>query len=125
MPNNDKEMINQLFDIIHNMVVGQQSAWIEWQYGKGAKAGMGWIENGLEGPGNIPCEDMSKYYKDAQLFYNEQKSNPFPVCFCGKPSSTLWMGYGYCSSEHSAMHQKDLEDKSNKIAIDAIEKMKK
>ena len=120
MSDNEKELIN----IIQDLIVAQQSAWIEWKHGGGAEAGMQWIENGLAGPGNIPDESMSKYYKDAQYFFDEQKSEPFPVCVCGKPSRTMWMGNGYCCEEHEDMHRESLEDKSTKIANDAIEKMK-
>ena len=120
MTNKEKELIN----IIQNLIVAQQSAWIEWKHGRGAKAGMQWIENGLAGPGNIPDESMSKYYKDAQYFFDEQKSEPFPVCPCGKPSCILWMGNGYCCEEHEAMHKASIELRSAQVVNDAIEKMK-
>ena len=120
MSDNEKELMN----IIHDLIVAQQSAWIEWKHGRGAKAGMQWIENGLAGPGNIPDESMSKYYKEAQLFYNENKSHPFPVCVCGNPSSIMWMDNGYCCEEHEAMHKESIELRSAQIANDAIEKMK-
>ncbi len=35
--------------IIHNMVVANQSAWIEWRQGKGAEKAMDWVHNGLVG----------------------------------------------------------------------------
>jgi hypothetical protein len=40
--------------IMHNMIVANQSAWLEWKEGKGAEKAMEWIENGLDGPGHIP-----------------------------------------------------------------------
>ena len=40
--------------IIHNMVVANQSAWLEWKKGRGAERAMRWIHNGLVGPGHIP-----------------------------------------------------------------------
>ena len=117
----DNEM---LMNLIHDMVVGNQSAWIEWKHGKGAKAGMQWIENGLAGPGNIPSSEVSKHYKNPQLYFNEQKAEPFPDCVCGNPSSILWMGRGYCCDEHQKMHREkldsDAEKETGKIIKDMI-----
>lgn len=48
------ENARAMSDLIHNMVVGQQSAWIEWQRGHGAEAAMTWIHNALAGPGALP-----------------------------------------------------------------------
>lgn len=48
------EQLKMYGEIIHNMVVGNQAAWIEWKHGKGAEAAMKWVHNGLAGPGNIP-----------------------------------------------------------------------
>ena len=124
MSDSDKARIKELINIIHDMIVAQQSAWIEWRHGGGAKAGMQWIENGLSGPGNIPDESMSKYYKDAQYFFDEQKSEPFPVCVCGKPSRIMWMGNGYCCDSHYEIHKACIKHKSNNIAAAAIQKMK-
>jgi len=99
-----------LSNIIQDLIVTNQAAWIEYKHGKGAEAGMQWIENGLLGPGQIPDESDSQFYNDAQLFFNEQKSNPFPVCPCGNPSSIKWMEFGYCCDEHQQMHKEKLDD---------------
>jgi len=113
----DNKLLNKM---LHDIIVGNQSAWIEWKYGKGAISAMNWIENGLSGPGHIPNSEMSKYYKNAQLFYNEQRSDPFPVCPCGNPSSILWMSKGYCCNEHQDMHKAKLEDNAEKETIRII-----
>lgn len=88
-----------LSKIVHNMVVAEQAAWIEWQHGEGAEAAMHWIGNGLAGPGHIPNE-AEPYGKDAQAWYDANKADPFPTCYCGRPSNILHMGKGYCSTEH-------------------------
>lgn len=43
-------------EIIHNMIVSNQSAWIAWQQGD-TKTAMRFIHNGLVGPGHIPIND--------------------------------------------------------------------
>src|SRR5207244_2745031 len=83
----------------HNMVVGQQSAWIEWRHGKGAEAAMAWIHNGLVGPGHIPNDD-APYGKEAQAWYDANNANPIPKCVCGRPSNIGWLGQGFCSEAH-------------------------
>jgi hypothetical protein len=85
--------------IIHDMVVANQATWIEWQHGRGAEAAMAWIHNGLTGPGHIPDED-APYGKEAQAWFDANQAEPFPVCFCGRPSNQLWMGQGFCSAAH-------------------------
>lgn len=57
----------KLCQCIHNMVVAEQAAWIEWKHGRGADAAMQWIENGLIGPGHIPDVPDGA---DAQAYYN-------------------------------------------------------
>ena len=52
-----KRLTFTLSQCIHNMVVAEQSAWIEWKHGKGAEVAMEWIENGLMGPGHLPEHD--------------------------------------------------------------------
>jgi hypothetical protein len=59
-----KLQLRQANAIIHNMVVANQAAWIEWQHGKGADSAMHWIHNGLVGPGHIPVGE------DAQAFFD-------------------------------------------------------
>lgn len=94
-----QRLCDTLSKIVHNMVVAEQAAWIEWQHGQGAEAAMRWIGNGLAGPGHIPNE-AEPYSKEAQAWYDANKADPFPVCPCGRPSNILHMGRGYCSTEH-------------------------
>lgn len=93
------DLIAELSKIIHNMTVAQQAAWIEWQHGAGAEAGMQWIENGLAGPGQIP-DAGEPYGTEAQAYFDANQADPLPVCYCGRPSNILHMGNGYCSTEH-------------------------
>ncbi|MDN7814630.1 hypothetical protein [Burkholderia vietnamiensis] len=92
-------LIKTLSDIIHDQTVAMQSAIIEWQHGKGAEAGLSWIVNTLEGPGHLPDFD-APHGKHAQFWFNANQANPLPTCFCGNPSSSLWMGQGFCCDEH-------------------------
>lgn len=94
-----QRLCDTLSKIVHNMVVAEQAAWIEWQHGKGAEAAMRWIGNGLAGPGHIP-DETEPYGKEAQAWYDANKADPFPACYCGRPSNILHMGNGYCSTEH-------------------------
>ncbi|QET71410.1 hypothetical protein [Bordetella bronchiseptica] len=99
--NRKTDLIAELSKIIHNMTVAQQAAWIEWQHGAGAEAGMRWIANGLAGPGHIPEED-EPYGTEAQAYFDANQADPLPACHCGRPSNILHMGNGYCSQEHYA-----------------------
>lgn len=94
-----KRVVKMLGEVIQNLVVGNQAAWIEWQHGKGAEAAMGWISNGLEGPGHIPDED-EPYSKEPQAWYDANCADPMPKCFCGRPSNIGWMGRGFCCDAH-------------------------
>lgn len=89
----------ELSKILHDQIVAQQSAWIEWQHGQGAEAAMVWIGNGLWGPGHIPDED-APYGKEAQAWYDANNSDPFPACHCGRPSNIMSMGIGFCCKAH-------------------------
>lgn len=93
------QLIKELGNVIHDMVVGMQASHIEWKHGGGAEAGMVWISNALAGPGHTPAE-TEPYGKDAQAYFDANKSNPLPLCFCGRPSNILWMGQGFCSDGH-------------------------
>lgn len=84
--------------IMNNILVGNQAAWIEWQRGAGAEEAMIWVQNTLMGVG-IPDEDQP-FAKEPQAWYSANKSDPFPTCFCGRPSHILWMGQGFCSDAH-------------------------
>lgn len=106
-----KSALNDMGKAIHDMTVAQQAAWIEWQHGKGAEAGMVWIQNGLFGPGLIPDED-EPYGKEAQAWFDANRADPFPVCFCGRPSHILWMGKGFCCDAHHNLHRAGVEGKS-------------
>ena len=118
-----KKSYKQLARMYEDLIVGNQSAWIEWKNGKGAKAGMQWIENSLSGPSLIPS-DNEPYFKDPQLYFNANKSDPFPKCPCGNPSSILWMGNGYCCNEHQDMHKDKLNDNAEKETIKILESIK-
>lgn len=52
---------------LHNQIVGNQAAWIEWQHGAGAEAAMTWIHNGLAGPGLIPDGKEAQPWFDANV----------------------------------------------------------
>ena len=58
--------------IIHDMVVANQAAWIEWKHGGGADAAMEWVENGLAGPGMIPGEADDDIPEDDPILQNAQ-----------------------------------------------------
>ncbi|MBR8426202.1 hypothetical protein [Burkholderia cenocepacia] len=92
-------LIKTMSDIIHDQTVAMQSAIIEWQHGNGAEAGLSWIVNTLSGPGHLPDFD-APHGKHAQFWFNANQANPLPACFCGNPSSSLWMGQGFCCDEH-------------------------
>lgn len=91
--------VKTLSGMLHNMITAQQSAWIEWRHGKGAERAMQWIENGLEGPGLLPNES-EPWAKEAQAWYNANRTDPFPTCHCGRPSYIYSAGKGYCSWQH-------------------------
>jgi hypothetical protein len=93
------ELGKMLANIIHDQTVAMQAAIIEWQHGKGAEAGFSWIVNTLEGPGHLPDFD-EPYGKQAQFWFDANRAEPFPKCFCGNPSHQLWMGQGFCCNEH-------------------------
>lgn len=88
-----------LSKINHDLLVAMQAAWIEWRHGKGADAAMQWIENTLSGPGLIP-PDNAPWSTEAQAWFDANKHDPFPRCYCGRPSNQLWMGRGFCSVAH-------------------------
>lgn len=90
--------VDTIAKIMNDLLVGNQSAWIEWQHGNGAEAAMEWVKNSLAGCGT-PNED-ARWSKDAQAWYSANKADPFPTCFCGRPSNHLWMGQGFCCDVH-------------------------
>lgn len=90
-----------LSNMHHDIIVAMQAAWIEWQRVGDADTAMFWIQNTLAGPGLIPGED-EPYASEPQAYFDKNKSEPFPECFCGRPSNQLWMGQGFCSQAHYA-----------------------
>ena len=89
-------IMKDMSTVIHDYTVVMQAAYIEWKRGKGADAAMQWIENTLWGPGHIPSPD-EPWGKEAQAYYDANRSDPFPTCPCGRPSNQLANGRGYCS----------------------------
>ncbi|MBV1880302.1 MAG: hypothetical protein KUG82_01655 [Pseudomonadales bacterium] len=62
--------------IIHNLVVANQAAWIEWKNGGGSEKAMHWIHNGLCGPGHIPNnseEQTAQEWFDSNVVDHDQK----------------------------------------------------
>lgn len=94
-----ESLVKTLSDIIQDQTIAMQSAIIEWQHGNGAEAGLSWIVNTLAGPGHLPDFD-APHGKHAQFWFNANQANPLPACFCGNPSSSLWMGQGFCCDDH-------------------------
>ena len=88
----------------HDLLVVMQAAWIEWQRGAGANSAMQWIHNTLMGPGLIPDDD-EPYASEPQAYFDKNKAEPFPECFCGRPSNQLWMGKGFCGNAHYNKHR--------------------
>ena len=82
-----------------DMIAANQAAWIEWRRERGADAAMEWVENGLCGPGLIPGKD-EPWATEPQAYFDANKADPFPTCFCGRPSNTVWMGQGFCGNAH-------------------------
>jgi hypothetical protein len=85
-------------EIMHDLLVGNQAAWIEWKRGAGAEAAMTWVQGSLMGVG-VP-DESAPWAMEAQAWYSASKADPFPTCFCGRPSNTAWMGQGFCSDAH-------------------------
>lgn len=89
-----------IVELHHDLVVAMQAAWIEWKHGRGADAGMQWIENTLDGPGFIPNDD-EPYGKEAQFYFSANCAHPMgPCAICGKPSCTIGSGIAACGTKH-------------------------
>lgn len=72
-------IINQA---LRNVLVGNQSAWLEWDRGAGAEAAMEWIHNGLVGPGLIPKAEPgvgAQAWFDANVDDRMEPDEPAPV----------------------------------------------
>lgn len=104
-----RERIKFDAEILHNTLTGNQAAWIEWKRGAGAEAAMAWIQNGLAGVG-VPAED-APWANEAQAWFDANKAEPFPTCFCGRPSNIATMDRGFCSWKHRDewKHKEDAE----------------
>ena len=102
------DMAKELANMHHDLLVVMQAAWIEWQRGAGANSAMQWIHNTLMGPGLIPDDD-EPYASEPQAYFDANKSDPFPQCFCGRPSNQLWMGLGFCGNAHYSEHRASID----------------
>ena len=69
-----EERNKSLAACLHNNIVSQQSAWIEWQHGKGSEAAMSWVNNDLRSAGLIPGEDEPNS-TNAQDYFNANNSH--------------------------------------------------
>lgn len=98
------DLVKDLANMHHDLIVVMQTAWIDWQRGAGAESAMQWIENTLDGPGLIPGAD-EPYANEPQAYFDKNKAEPFPQCFCGRPSNQLWMGLGFCGVAHYNEHR--------------------
>ena len=104
-----EKAVEALNRALNNHVVAMQAAWIEWQRGDGAEAAMTWIDNTLDGPGLIPADD-EPYADDAQLYFNANRSDPYPPCaICMRPSHIQDRHGAYCSHEHCDQAQAQRE----------------
>lgn len=88
----------------NDLLVVMQAAWIEWTHGEGAESAMEWIDNTLSGPGLIP-DETDPFGKEAQAYFDANRSDPFPRCSCGHPSSRMGAAmsgerFGGCCHEH-------------------------
>lgn len=91
-----KKLLDEMGTYHHDTVTAMQAAWIEWQHGAGAEEAMGWIHNTLCGPGHIPDED-EPWGKEAQAWFDANRSNPAPACPCGRPGNIRSSDKAYCS----------------------------
>lgn len=105
-----KQVVNMVARINQDNCVAMQAAFIEWQHGGGAEAAMKWIANTLWGPGLIP-DPEEPYGTEAQAWFDSHRAEPFPKCFCGRPSNILGMrGKGFCCDEHYQQYKAVVSD---------------
>lgn len=83
-------------------IVVMQAAWIEWKHGGGAEAAMEWIHNTLYGPGLIPEGEHDQH---AQRWFDANRANPMPKCWCGLPSNIYSPRDGAACSEAHLLRQ--------------------
>lgn len=93
-----RERIKFDAEILHDTLTGNQATWIEWKRGTGAEAAMAWIQNGLASVG-VPAAD-APWADEAQAWFDANKTEPFPTCFCGRPSNIATIERGFCSWAH-------------------------
>ncbi len=108
-----EKSLKQTANMHHDLIVVMQAAWIEWKHGKGAEDALGWIENTLDGPGLIP-DETEPWAKEAQAYFDKNRAEPFPACFCGRPSNQLWMGKGFCGEPHYKEHRAAIASQAGK-----------
>lgn len=73
--NQDLRMTVKEMDLMFGRtLLGMRGAVIEWQRGHGADAGMQWIWNGLEGPGELPPDEeiQAQAYFDREVVKIEE-----------------------------------------------------
>lgn len=58
-------------DIVHTQVLAMRAAWVDAQL-NGNHAGMAWIENTLEGPGQLPDLAAARKEGGAQCMFNRE-----------------------------------------------------
>jgi hypothetical protein len=58
-------------DIVHTQGLAMRAAWVDAKL-NGSDAGMAWIENTLEGPGNLPNLVAAKAEGGAQCMFNRE-----------------------------------------------------
>lgn len=92
----DRDRADVMTRLASDLITVMQSTWIEFEHGGGAEDAMQWILNQLGPPGIMPEGEWST---DAEAWYAAHRSDPFPQCHCGRPSSILSGGKGYCSPE--------------------------
>lgn len=107
---------------LHNVMVGNQSAWIEWKHGAGAEAAMQWIENGLIGPGLIPTGTEAQVWFDAnQDDRYDVPPRPAPSRPAGVQLVPKWAGefYSYQDWVNKAQSRLASPDHRRAICVDA------
>lgn len=107
---NYAEIIRTSNQIIHDKVVIQQCALIEFSKGDNLAAER-WIYNDLSGPGFIPNTD-DPYHDNADLWWGANNSDPLRKCACGNPSYIIMDNVTACSEECWTLNSmmRDLHD---------------
>jgi len=90
------EIIRTSNQIIHDKVVVEQCALIEFSVGD-HEAAERWIYNDLAGPGFIPDVD-DQYHDNAQHWWGANNAAPLKKCACGNPSHIICDNVTACSN---------------------------